>query len=110
MIKLEYPEWGCEHEWPDDWVFGGAIGGDPRADPRYLPTVYEFLDRNLRRIHTCCSPLCDHEAIQDKRVRIERSFKDAKVFYIKAIRPDKSFQLIYADVEGALSVSTNQAS
>jgi hypothetical protein len=107
MILLEYPEWGCEHEYPDNWVFGGAIGADPRADPRYLPTTYVFMDRKLQAIHTCCSSLCDHEAIQSKKPRIENSFRNAKVYYIKAIRPDGTTELIYADVEGALSGGTN---
>lgn len=110
MIVLEYPEWGCEHEFPDDWTFGGAVGADPRADPRYLPTTYEFLDRSFRRIHVCCSPLCDHEAIRGKRPRIEGSFRDAKVFYIKAIRPDGTTEVVYSDIEGALGVSTTGSS
>ena len=104
MISLDYPEWKCSHEYPDDWVFGGPLGGDPRADVRYRPNVYEFLDWKLQVIHTDCSPLCDHEAVSGKRMSVDRNFPTSKVYYIKVTRPDGSTGLIYSDIEGAIGV------
>jgi hypothetical protein len=52
-----------EHRFPADWQFGGANGLDPRADPRWETTVYEYFDGQLHCIHTTVVPLCDDEAI-----------------------------------------------
>lgn len=51
------------HHYPDDWQFGGANSLDPRADPRWHPTTYEYIDANLERIHITQVPLCDDEAL-----------------------------------------------
>lgn len=98
---------GCEHEYPDDWTFGGANGGDPRADSRFQTTTYVYLNRNLRPIFVDSSSLCDHIAIQVKRLAVDGYFPPSKVFYIQAQRPgsDKP-EMIYSDVEGALGGST----
>lgn len=106
-IALAYPEYGCSHEFPDDWVFGGAIGADPRADDRWRPTVYAYLNNKLRPIFVDSSSLCDHQAVQEKRLAVEGYFPPTKVYYIQAQRPDGTTQLIYHDIEGALGGSTN---
>lgn len=105
-ILLRYPEWGCEHEYPDDWTFGGAKGGDPRADQRFQPTTYIFMNRMLAPIYIGSDPLCDHEAIHSKRLRVDSYHTGSKVFYIKAQRPDGSEEIIYSDIDGALGGST----
>lgn len=100
-IRRQHLE-GCEHEYPDDWTFGGANGGDPRADPRWMPTTYQFLDRNFRTIFTCSSALCDHIAAQEQRERVDGYFPHTKVYYVKAVRQNGDVEIVYQDVEGAL--------
>lgn len=92
----------CEHEYPDDWEFGGANGGDPRADRRWQPTTYEYLNRNLRPVYVSTVPLCDHEAIHRERVLVD-TFRGSRIFYIRATRPDDTVEMIYNDMEGALA-------
>lgn len=53
------------HELPDDWQFGGPDGLDPKADPRWKPTVYTYFDDKLFPIHVTTKPFCDDEAIDD---------------------------------------------
>ncbi len=52
-----------EHSYPADWQFAGANGLDPRADPRYRHSTYEYFDESLHLLHTTTVPLCDDEAI-----------------------------------------------
>lgn len=52
-----------EHEFPDDWQFGGPGGTDPRMDPRWVPDVYVYLDDHLVTIHSTTVPFCDDEAV-----------------------------------------------
>lgn len=106
-ILLRYPEWGCEHLYPDDWTFGGAVGGDPRADPRWETTTYIFMNRMLAPIYVGSDPLCDHQAIEEKRLAVDGYFPGSKVYYIKAQRPDGSEEMIYQDIEGALGGSAS---
>lgn len=103
-IELAYPEFGCTHEFPEDWVFGGAVGADPRADARWLPTTYEYLDRNMNRVHITQTPLCDHQAVRTQRATVDNYFPDHKVRYIIATRPDGKPEMVYADIEGAVDV------
>lgn len=51
------------HIWPEDWVFGGASGLDPRADPRWHPTTYEYWDDRIEICFKTQTPLCDDEAL-----------------------------------------------
>lgn len=108
-ITLRYPEYGegCEHTFPDDWEFGGAVGGDPRADKRWRPTNYVYFDRTLRPIHYTCVPLCDHAALTVFKGAVQRYRPDSKIFFIQAQRPDGTEEMIYQDVEGALGGSTS---
>lgn len=54
-----------EHEFPDDWEFGGANHLDPRSDPRWEPTTYVYLDDSLHEVWTTQVPLCLDQAIDE---------------------------------------------
>jgi len=62
MTILEHPDYGCEHEFPNDWIFGGADGIHPGSDPRWVPTIYEYMDEKLVTVHSTVVPVCDEEA------------------------------------------------
>lgn len=78
-----------QHEYPDDWTFGGASGLDPRADSRWRGTTYVYLDARLESVWTTQVPLCDDEAIDD----FTKWRKDGAV-YLQAKRPDGDVQLL----------------
>lgn len=101
MIEIEYPEYGCKHEWPDDWEFGGANGLDPRADSRWMPSTYQYLDKGLNQIHVSQVPLCDHAAKGLFKGAVER-YKHAEACYIIVDRPDgKPEMILRPEVLGA---------
>lgn len=54
---------GEVHSWPEDWTFGGANGTDPRADPRWHPTTYEYWDDRIEICFKTQVPLCDDQAL-----------------------------------------------
>lgn len=54
----------CKHEYPDDWIFGGADELHPGADPRYVPTIYTYFDSEFRPIWSTTEYLCDEQAIE----------------------------------------------
>lgn len=92
----------CKHGLPADWIFGGADGIDPRTDPRWQPSTYTYLDRNLRAINTSQVPRCDHEAVGSHRQLIDgRHNEELKTFFIIALHPgaDKPVN-IYSDMSG----------
>lgn len=93
MIVIEYPHTDCSHEYPNDWDFGGANGLDPRADPRWMPTTYQYLDKELNEIHITQVPLCDHAAKGLFKGTVER-YKHRPVCYIIADRPDGRPEMI----------------
>lgn len=53
----------CEHEYPDDWQFGGANNSDPRSDPRWRPASYTYYDADTTELVVTQVPLCDDEAL-----------------------------------------------
>jgi hypothetical protein len=53
------------HEFPSDWFFGGPDLADPRADPRWIPPGYVYLDGSLHPVHTTSAPVCDDQAIDE---------------------------------------------
>lgn len=66
MIVLNCPyEPLHHHEFPDDWIFGGADKSDPRADTRWSPTTYVYLDNHLNPVWTTQTPLCLDQAIDE---------------------------------------------
>lgn len=75
-----------EHRFPSDWQFGGANDLDPRADPRWKPTVYEYFDEGLHSIHRTVAPLCDDEAI-DNFTRVAGWGPTFRPVYLSAQHP-----------------------
>lgn len=63
MIELDCSYDDAPHTFPDDWIFGGADGCHPAADPRFKPTVYRYFDGQYQLIWSTVVPLCDEEAI-----------------------------------------------
>lgn len=51
------------HEFPGDWQFGGPSETDFRADPRWKPSSYYYIDERLDVVHVTTVPRCDDEAI-----------------------------------------------
>lgn len=51
------------HEFPDDWIFAGPRGTDFRADPRWKPSVYIYLDESLREVWRSSEPKCLDDAL-----------------------------------------------
>lgn len=94
----------CKHTLPGDWIFGGPTDEDPRADPRWRPMTYVFMDRLLRTKHMTSEPMCIHVAKSSYKERIERLY-DVKIFYITAALENEKGELIYSDVDGAVSAS-----
>lgn len=116
MTEYDGPDWvwhvkyvqddpECLHIFPQDWHFGGATGEDPRADPRWLPSTYLFIDRMFQgRCHTS-EPFCDHDAVGPFREKVNsRVHRDHEIFFVMVQRPgsDKS-EPIYTRTEEAIS-------
>lgn len=64
-IECHYTDPPHTHSFPEDWVFGGASGLHPAADPRWTPTTYEYYDGALHVVETTQVPLCDDQAIDE---------------------------------------------
>lgn len=77
------------HTYPDDWVFSGPSGTDPRADQRWVSSTYIYLDRTFRQIWLTQTPLCDDQAIDE----FTKWGKDGAV-YLQAKRPDGRLDLL----------------
>jgi hypothetical protein len=77
VVICNYTDPPHEHEWPDDWEFGGANGLDPRADPRYRATTYQYFGDDATVLWTTQAPLCDDQAIDEftKIASMGRSFR-----------------------------------
>lgn len=97
-IILDYPEYGCSHSFPPDWEFGGHLGGDPRADPRWQPSTYEYFDSKLHRIMITQAVLCDHAALTVQRAAIEQR-TGGTVCYIFVTRPDGTPEILLSELE-----------
>lgn len=63
MIRIPCEYGGPDHEYPDDWIFGGADGRHPGADPRHLPATYNYYNDKAFIIWSTSIPLCDDEAV-----------------------------------------------
>jgi hypothetical protein len=77
------------HEYPADWHFGGPDGTDPRADPRFRPSTYVYLNASLHVIHTTSSYVCDDEAI-DEFTTVAGWRHGFNPVYLQVRRPDSS--------------------
>lgn len=62
MIQ-ECPYGGPPHEFPDDWVFGGADMQHPGADPRFVTRTYTYWSDDVEPLWTTSRPTCDDQAI-----------------------------------------------
>lgn len=82
-----------QHEFPDDWVFGGANGKHPGADPRWRPTSYIYYDQNLLVTWHTSSPLCDEEAIAriaDLEDTFGRGVEPCEIHWLHAVHPGET--------------------
>lgn len=85
----QYLECGYDdgpHEFPDDWVFGGADGTHPGADARWEPTTYIYYDAQLHVVHLTSAYLCDDQAI-DEFTTVTGYGPGYKPVYLAAMRP-----------------------
>lgn len=97
----------CKHPLPGDWDFGVPTndpGGDARVDPRWQPQTFMYLDQLLHRITITQVPRCLHEAIGSHKNLVEKQ-TGRKVYYVTGGLPDEKAEMVYSDVDGALSVS-----
>jgi hypothetical protein len=81
------------HEFPDDWIFSGPNGWDPRGDLRWKPSSYEYLDNKLRVIHTTSIPFCDDEAL-DRFTAVADYGAAFNPVYIQVRRPDRTVEIL----------------
>lgn len=82
-----------EHYFPSDWQFGGPNETDPRADPRWIPTTYTYLDERLESIHVTQVPICDDQAI-DNFTQVAGWGKDFNPVWIQAERPNGVVEIL----------------
>lgn len=82
-----------QHVYPADWIFGGASGTDPRSDPRWKPTNYEYYDDKARLIWSTHVQICDEEAI-DYFTFVASIGPDWKPVWVAAKRPDGSVEML----------------
>lgn len=78
-----------EHEYPDDWQFGGPSGTDPRQDPRFEPASYQYLDAHLEVIHSTSHACCDDEAI-DYFTQVAESGPTMRPVWLRVRRPGET--------------------
>lgn len=90
-VPCEYG--GPAHEYPDDWIFDGADGKDPAADPRWRGTTYVYFDEQVRPIHLTQVPRCDDEAI-DMFTFVAGISRSHKPRWIQATRTDRSTEML----------------
>lgn len=83
MITIPCTFGGDEHTFADDWKFNDQ--GDPRADPRFKPTHYQYFDKEICAVYLSGAFLCEDEAL-DYFTVIAKEFPDVK--YIAARQPD----------------------
>lgn len=84
---------GPDHEYPDDWIFDGADGSDPAADPRWRGSTYVYFDERVRPIHLTQVPRCDDEAI-DMFTFVANIGPGFKPRWIQATRPNGTTQML----------------
>jgi len=78
------------HEYPDDWMFGGANGLHPAGDPRYRPTTYIYYDHRFEMVHLTQEFLCDDEAL-DKFTKVAQY---CDPYVVEAKRPDGTKEML----------------
>src|SRR6478672_10448353 len=93
FIVCHYTEPPHMHEYEEDWLFGGANGLDPRADPRYKPTTYTYYDSDATLLWTTQAPLCDDQAI-DEFTKIAAMGPTFRPKWLGVKRPDGSVEML----------------
>jgi hypothetical protein len=81
------------HEYPDDWIFGGADGLHPGADPRFKPSSYTYYDDKIMPCWVTSAPLCDDQAL-DECTWIASLGKSFTPKYISVRRPDGTEEML----------------
>lgn len=78
-----------EHEYPGDWVFGGADGCHPGADARYRPVLYTYYNADIQPVCYTTEFVCDDYAVEGftkyrdrKPVYLTAQPHDAKVYTV----------------------------
>jgi hypothetical protein len=77
------------HEYPKDWFFGGPQNSDPRADPRWKPASYTYLDGSLHEVWSTGTPLCDDQALDECSKHAE-----LRVVYVQVKRPEAPIEIL----------------
>lgn len=95
LLVLTCPYEGHEegHEFPDDWIFGGANDADPRADRRWRPTTYHYYSERAEVVHVTQTPLCDEEAI-DQFTLVAHYGPTFNPVWLSATRPDGTVEML----------------
>lgn len=76
------------HIFPGDWVFGGADGNDPGADPRWESSSYHYLNEFAQTVWVTSAPLCEHQALD--QFTLVSSFGDLHPRYLEVRHPGES--------------------
>lgn len=84
MIYIRCRYGGSDHEFPDDWKFGGANNEDPGADPRWEVTHYTYMNSEYGYVMMISYPICDDQALDAFTQAAEI---DSTVKWITAKRP-----------------------
>lgn len=87
VVTCYYTDPPHEHVFPADWVFGGADGMHPGADPRWKPTTYTYRNALLEHVYVTQTPLCDDQAI-DEFTRIRDMGTGFDPVYLEIQPPD----------------------
>ena len=98
---------GPDHEFPDDWEFGGANDEHPGADPRYRPTTYVYFDDKIRPIHLTQVPLCDDQAI-DEFTFVANISPDFNPVWLQATRPDRKVVMLPIQYDKTTDIATDK--
>ena len=96
---------GPDHEYPDDWQFGGANGQDPRADPRFEVNNYTYFDADVQPIWVTSVPRCDDEAI-DMFTWVGQLGPDFKPKWLSVRRADGTEQMLKLTYDKTTDVVT----
>lgn len=94
LIECHYTDPPHTHEYPDDWVFGGADGLDPRADVRWKPTTYTYISEDLVELHVTQAPLCDDQALDEFTLVRDWFRGKAKPHWLWVKRPDSKIEAL----------------
>lgn len=86
VINCTYLDEPHEHVYPGDWIFGGACGTHPGADPRYRPTTYTYRNEMLEHIYVTQAPLCEEQAL-DEFTNVSQNFPGSNPVYLEIVLP-----------------------